>query len=266
MNPCIIGMYETDLKWMYPYLDYDLKNDYNFSQLCNEERRKQLPLVLNHKNHISKQRDDLLQGYYNRHLSLKWLACVSDISMPSHLNHYTGSILLNHLVQHKGNLFQTLFLEPKQIDYHAWLQTSRIKYFGKRQQAKISVGDVILGESWIKKYYKESDKRSHYGLGKTIITDCGMPFVKYPPANSVAIDLPEVEIVSNYDRGNDYIVELTYPDYYSSILNRYKTININTLQFIKGYVHTNFEKSNYINYHDRVNQNNHFKIIQAFGA
>ena len=112
----------------------------------------------------------------------------------------------------------------------------------------------------------ESDKRSHYGLGKTIITDCGMPFVKYPPANSVAIDLPEVEVVSDYDRGNDYIVELTYPDYYSSILNRYKTININTLQFIKGYVHTNLKKSNYMNYHDCINQNNHFKIIQALGA
>lgn len=125
---------------------------------------------------------------------------------------------------------------------------------------------MILGESWIKKYYKESDKRSHYGLGKTIITSCGMPIVKYPPANSVAIDLPEVEIVCNYDRGNDYIVELTYPDYYSSILNRYKTININTLQFIKGYVHTNLKKSNYINYHDCINQNNHFKIIQALGT
>lgn len=83
---------------------------------------------------------------------------------------------------------------------------------------------------------------------------------------AVEIDLPEVEIVSAYDRGNDYIVELTYPDYYSSILNRYKTININTLQFIKGYVHTNLKKSNYINYHDCINQNNHFKIIQALGA
>ena len=38
MESNIIKEYETDTRWMFPYVDYDLRNYYNFSQLCNEER------------------------------------------------------------------------------------------------------------------------------------------------------------------------------------------------------------------------------------
>ena len=114
---------------MFPYLDYKLHTNYNFSLLCNEERRRSLPLVLNHQKHTSTSRDTLLKDFYDKHLPIKWLASVADISMPTIWNHYTGSILLNHLVENKGNVFETLFITPKQIDYHTWLQTSRVKYF-----------------------------------------------------------------------------------------------------------------------------------------
>ena len=258
MDP-IINEYANDDKWMFPYLDYNLHTNCNFSQLCNETRRQHLPLVLNHQTHLSTSRDNLLKYYYDQHLSLKWLACVADVSMPTSINHYTGSILLNHLLENKNTLFQTLFIEPRQIDYHVWLQTSRIKFWGLSSNLKIAVGDIIVGESMINKYYKKSDGQIHYGLGKTIINNCGIPAVKFPPANAIAIDFPEVKII-NYDRYSDYIVGLSYPDYYRRILNRYKHINIQTLQYIKGYIHTDFRKSNYVNYHTRLNENDQLKI------
>lgn len=224
MNP-IIKDYIDDKKWMFPYIDSSLYTNYNYSQICNEERRRRLPLILNHKSHVSRLRDNLLQEYYNQHLPLKWLSCVADVSMPTFANHYTGSILLNHLIEQKASLFQTLFIENKQIDYHMWLQTSRIMYFGSQPDLKLSVGDVITGQSWIKRYFKKTDGKVHYGLGKTIITGCGIPVVQFPPVDSIAIDLPNVEI-RNYHRNDDYIVNLSYPDYYKQMLNRYKNITI----------------------------------------
>lgn len=263
MESNIIKEYETDTRWMFPYVDYDLRNYYNFSQLCNEERRRRLPLVLNHQSHTSELRDDLLKSYYDNHFPFKWLASIADISMPTFKNHYTGSILLNHLVEKKNTLFQAIFIETQQIDYHMWLQTSRIKYFGSRTSLKLSIGDVIVGQSWVKKYFKKSDGKIHYGLGKSIITDCGIPVVKFPPAQSMAIDLPEVEIMSDYNRNKDYIAELSYPDYYDQILNRYQNIDIKTLQYIKGNIYTNYKRSNYINYHDRLKQKYQSKITNA---
>lgn len=262
MDP-IIKEYANDNRWMFPYLDYGLHTSCNFSQLCNEERRRSLPLILNHQKHTSASRDTLLKVFYDRHLPIKWLASVADISMPTSLNHYTGSILLNHLVENKGNLFETLFITTTQIDYHTWLQISRIKYFGHKKNIKISVGDVIIGQSWVKKYYKKIDGKIHYGLGKSIITDCGMPIIKFPPSNSVAIDLPKAEIISEYNRNDDYIVELSYPDYYERILSRYKKVDIQTLQYVKGNVYASYKKSQYSNYHDRLEQKDNSKIAQV---
>lgn len=232
MDP-IIKEYANDNRWMFPYLDYGLHTSCNFSQLCNEERRRSLPLILNHQKHTSASRDTLLKVFYDKHLPIKWLASVADISMPTFSNHYTGSILLNHLVENKDNLFETLFITTTQIDYHTWLQISRIKYWGHKKNIKISVGDFIIGQSWVKKYYKKIDGKIHYGLGKSIITDCGIPIIKFPPANSVAIDLPKAEIISEYNRNDDYIVELSYPYYYERILSRYKKVDIQNITVCK---------------------------------
>lgn len=102
---------------MFPYLDYKLHTNYNFSRLCNEERRRSLPLVLNHQKHTSTSRDTLLKDFYDKHLPIKWLA---DISMPTIWNHYTGSILLNHLVENKGNVFETLFILNRSTIIHGY--------------------------------------------------------------------------------------------------------------------------------------------------
>lgn len=263
MESNIIKEYEADNRWMFPYVNYNSKSDYNFSQLCNDERRKRLPLALNHQNHRSELRDNLLKSYYDNHFPIKWLASIADISMPTFQNHYNGSILLNHLIEEKNSLFQALFIETQQIDYHMWLQTFKIKYFGSRPNLKLSIGDVIVGQSWVKKYFKQSDGKIHYGLGKSIITDCGIPAVKFPPIQSMAVDLPEVEIISDYNRNDDYVVELSYPNYYDQILNRYQSISIKTLQYIKGNIYVNYQRSNYINYHDRLKQKSQSKIINV---
>ena len=47
---------------------------------------------------------------------------------------------------------------------------------------------------------------------KTGITEI-IPAVEFPPTNSIAIDLPQVKIISNYNRHDDYIAEISYPDY-----------------------------------------------------
>ena len=139
-------------------------------------------------------------------------------------------------------------------------QIPRIKYFGESDNLQIAVGDVIVGYSWIKKYFKEEDHSCHYGLGKTIITDCGIPVVEFPPTNSVAIDLPQAKIISDYNRHDDYVAEISYPDYYRNILNRYRKVTIQTLQFIKGSIHAFYKKSNYTNDHDILNYKNIVKL------
>lgn len=257
----IVDEYKADTKWMYPYISNDeLCKTHDISQICNEERRRRMHLAINHQMHPSNYRDFLLKKYFDSHMPIKWLALVADVSMPTAANHYTGSILLNHLVEHKKSLFQTLFIETNQIDYHMWLQISRIKYFREADSLQIAVGDVIVGHSWIKKYFKEKDHSCHYGLGKTIITDCGIPVVEFPPTNSVAIDLPQAKIISDYNRHDDYVAEISYPDYYRSILNRYRKVTIQTLQFIKGSIHAFYKKSNYTNYHDILNYKNIVKL------
>ena len=119
MDP-IIKEYANDNRWMFPYLDYGLHTSCNFSQLCNEERRRSLPLILNHQKHTSASRDTLLKVFYDKHLPIKWLASVSDISMLTISNHYTGSILLNHLVENKGNVFETLFILNRSTIIHGY--------------------------------------------------------------------------------------------------------------------------------------------------
>lgn len=104
-------------------------------------------LAINHQMHPSNYRDFLLKKYFDSHMPIKWLACVADVSMPTFDIHHTGSILLNHLIEQKASLFQTLFIENKQIDYHIWLQTLRIMYLGPLSDLKLSVGDIITGQS-----------------------------------------------------------------------------------------------------------------------
>ena len=87
-----------------------------------------------------------------------------------------------------------------------------------------------------------------------------MPIVQFSPVDSIAIDLPNVEI-RNYHRNDDYIVNLSYPDYCRQMLNRYKRIDIKTLQYLKGTINSNFRQSNYMNYHTRLlDTNNQSKI------
>lgn len=144
----IVDEYKADTKWMYPYISNDeLCKTHDISQICNEERKRRMHLAINHQMHPSNYRDFLLKKYFDSHMPIKWLACVADVSMPTFDNHHTGSILLNHLIEQKASLFQTLFIENKQIDYHIWLQTSRIMYLGPLSDLKLSVGDIITEQS-----------------------------------------------------------------------------------------------------------------------
>ena len=124
----IVDEYKADTKWMYPYISNDeLCKTHDISQICNEERKRRMHLAINHQMHPSNYRDFLLKKYFD--------------------SHHTGSILLNHLIEQKASLFQTLFIENKQIDYHIWLKTSRIMYLGPLSDLKLSVGDIITGQS-----------------------------------------------------------------------------------------------------------------------
>lgn len=256
-----VQSFNNDVSWSYPFISIDehaasLVVQQNLNKLCNDERKTAIKLSRNSQTHPSINFRSSLKPFFDKHKAIYWQAVVSDISMPKPNSHF-GFLLLDHLIMSRFNKddFKLAFTQnDDQIDYHVWLSIQKIKYFGKTHEQKISIGDVIIGQSFVERYH-DSNKNIHFGLGKTIIDFCGIPIVDSYQLEKNAIKAKNARIVSNYDRADDWVVSLRYPRYYESILGRYHSINMKTLQFIKGNLSCKYQLNKYHKYFD-LNSNN----------
>lgn len=251
----VVQSVNQDAIWSFPFVSInehtsDLAVKQNIDQLCNLERRATIKLSKNSRNHPSLDFRNSLEQYFKLHEPIYWQGVVSDATKAKP-NTKNGFILLDHVLMRKFDkdnfsiIFNNLF---NQIDYHIWLSIDQIKYFGKHERT-IAVGDVITGQSFIERYHDGRD-HTHYSLGKTIIDHCGIPLIDSYYLNGTEVKAINARIVDNYDRGHDWVVKLKYPNYYQSILGRYKKIDMKTLQFIKGSVWSYYQKSKYVKFYN----------------
>lgn len=254
----MLSSVNNDVLWSFPFISEsehtsDLAIKQNLDELCNQERIATIKLSRNSHMHPSVNYRSSLKDDFNSHKPIYWQATVSDISMPKSKSH-GGILLLDHVIKRKFETdnfsvgFNSYELKD-QIDYHIWLPVNQIRYMGKVDQRSIAIGDVIVGQSLVERYY-DSQHNIHYGLGKTIIFHCGIPLVKDYFKSGSEIKTVNAKFIDDYNRFDDWVVKLTYPLFYQSILNRYRKIDIKTLQYIKGHVWSYYKPSKYSKFYD----------------
>lgn len=264
--------FNSDHAWSLPWVSVnedndglDPNNEADLSTLCNLRRKQTLKIARNTNVHKSNGRK-ILEQHYLAHKPVKWQAIVSDFAFPrKNIKKMSPTLLLDHVVlaaldSEKINL--GYINTKKQLDYHMWLQINNIKYFSYsiKGSQRISIGDILFGESYVTQYH-DYKGNAHYSLGKTIINACGVPLVQdfFPGKENIIGTHPR--IVCDYDRKEDWVVDLSYPNYYQAILKRYKKVTIQTLQYVKGNLHI-FEKRNFTtSYQDRLKQNQKFSDV-----
>ena len=251
LKSAIVQSANNDNVWAFPFISLsehtsDLAVKQNLDVLCNQERKATIKLARNGKRHPSLDFRNSLKKYFDLHKSIYWQAVISDITMPKPSTH-NGFLLLDHVLMRKfdKDKFSIMFNNLlNQIDYHIWISIDQIKYFGNQNTRKIAIGDMITGQSFIERY-RDSNRQEHYSLGKTIIEHCGIPLIDDYYLDGSEVKAINARIIDNYDRKSDWVVKLEYPSYYQSILGRYKTINMKTLQFIKGDIWSYYQPSKY---------------------
>lgn len=261
----MLNEFNSDNSWMYAYVcpeDYpqEFFNSKTLDQLCNYERNTSLNFTIAKKFHNTNNRK-ILKKLFKQQQPVYWQAVLADISMPKKANEQ-GELLLNHVINkaYDPQDFSIGFTQKtSQIDYHLWLPINNILYFGKSPQY-FSIGDVITGKSWVTKYHYK-DNREQYGLGKTIITNCGIPLI-----NNYYADLSEIPtikaisptFISNYNREEDWVLKLSYSSQYLSVLKRYKKINLSTLKYLSGHPIAQYKRNIHDNFHIRLHKNNEY--------
>lgn len=188
-----------------------------------------------------------LKPYFEAEHPVMWQGIVSHITTPNAKTKPVGDILIDK-VEFDGG--QTgLFQAGRPIDYHLWLSLERIKMVsippldGKH---KISIGDVIQGISLVTSY-----GRGKYGLGTTFITGLGVP-ARFTAKNE---HIPHVELISNYDRGDDWVLEVkNNPTLVEKIGESILTPTINLKEYaeLRGHVDVRYQPARYDKYFERL--------------
>lgn len=252
----------SDLKhenfWQMPYVErWQIKEGGDdINDICNYVRSASVPFSINwsdHSNNISQRQ--MLKPLADQNKLIRWQALVSNISVLTDKNGFKhGFILLDKVV--KIDPDQTdIYIgfrrawKDNLLDYHMWLPIDNILYFGTNSVQEIAQGDCVTGCSYIKPYYK-NHKRS-YGLGKTIITACG---IVIGDKHIRAIDGWKTIngiIKSNYSRRDQWMTKLSYQQDYEMQLNRYPDKDLNKLQYLKPKINVQYQTDRQVSYQTR---------------
>lgn len=195
----------------------------------NKVRRQNTKEVLNKYNHPDSQHIRL-KPYYDSGTWLHWIGVLSDLTLPNAINNLTGEVLLDKL---------TTGDNQELLDYHVWLNLVNVKYIQGGNQ-KIGIGDIVQGFSKIKRY-----SGNKYGLDTTVIVKAGI---------YKGVDKPDI-LVSNYDRQDDWVLEIDNSTAGQRAWNKYEeSQNKEDLVNEPGHVEARFQPSRYEKYRDRLQE------------
>lgn len=198
----------------------------NRTSALNQARRNNSKRLLNKYNHPD-SKHIRLKPYFDSKKIIEWSAVLADITLPNTHN-LVGNVLLDKIAI--GN-FDEL------IDYHLWLNLENVKYiYG--DNVKLGIGDIIHGFSFVKKY-----SGNKYGLAETVITDAGV-FADYGQ---------KVEIITNYDRQDDWVVELKNTNASNRAYSKYQQSHKKSdFLIVSGHVDTIYQPSRYMKFRERL--------------
>lgn len=207
----------------------------------NKIRRKTIKTELEQYQH-NNSKHIRLKPYYDAHIPVHWIGIVSDVTIPNKFDKLEGSILIDKIATEDH---EELF------DYHIWLNVTAIKMLVKKNNQKLSVGDYIEGISYVVPY--ESSGISKYGLGATVILNCGI-FTGKVKAET---------LISNYERGDDWVLDMENSTAGQEARDKYEIgeFNPDSVEELAGHVSCTYQPSRYNKFQERLI--NDEKIVNA---
>ena len=197
----------------------------------NKIRRDNAKNELNQYQHVESQHIRL-KPYYDAGLLVHWVGIVSDVTIPRKVGQPEGAILIDKASTEDGE---------ELLDYHLWLNITEIKFLAHEDKMQVGIGDYIEGLSYIKPYGKNK-----YGLGTTLISDCGIYFGtnKYKST------------ITEYNHGDDWVLKLENGTASLRAKKKYVENNLSLLEASKeaGHVTTTYQPSRYNKFQERIGQ------------
>ena len=197
----------------------------------NRIRRYNAKNELNQYQHVESQHIRL-KPYYDAGLLVHWVGIVSDVTIPRKVGQPEGAILIDKASTEDGE---------ELLDYHLWLNITEIKFLAHEDKMQVGIGDYIEGLSYIKPYGKNK-----YGLGTTLISDCGIYFGtnKYKST------------ITEYNHGDDWVLKLENGTASLRAKKKYVENNLSLLEASKeaGHVTTTYQPSRYDKFQERIGQ------------
>lgn len=197
----------------------------------NKIRRDNAKNELNKYQHVESQHIRL-KPYYDAGLLVHWVGIVSDVTIPRKVGQPEGAILIDKASTEDGE---------ELLDYHLWLNITEIKFLAHEDKMQVGIGDYIEGLSYIKPYGKNK-----YGLGTTLISDCGIYF----GINKYRSNITE------YNHGDDWVLKLENGTASLRAKKKYVENNLSLLEASKeaGHVTTTYQPSRYNKFQERIGQ------------
>lgn len=197
----------------------------------NKIRRYNAKNELNQYQHVESQHIRL-KPYYDAGLLVHWVGIVSDVTIPRKVGQPEGAILIDKASTEDGE---------ELLDYHLWLNITEIKFLAHEDKMQVGIGDYIEGLSYIKPYGKNK-----YGLGTTLISDCGIYFGTNKYRSTI----------TEYNHGDDWVLKLENGTASLRAKKKYVENNLSLLEASKeaGHVTTTYQPSRYDKFQERIGQ------------
>lgn len=197
----------------------------------NKIRRDNAKNELNQYQHVESQHIRL-KPYYDAGLLVHWVGIVSDVTIPRKVGQPEGAILIDKASTEDGE---------ELLDYHLWLNITEIKFLAHEDKMQVGIGDYIEGLSYIKPYGKNK-----YGLGTTLISDCGIYFGTNKHRSTI----------TEYNHGDDWVLKLENGTASLRAKKKYVENNLSLLEASKeaGHVTTTYQPSRYDKFQERIGQ------------
>ncbi|GFZ26229.1 hypothetical protein [Lactobacillus corticis] len=177
-----------------------------------------------------------LRPYYETGMWLSWCGVVTDVFPPSS-GDLDGSILLNYFSYVPERSWTQNYL----LDQHVWLKPHRIKFLTNTEHQVIGIGDMLFGKSKIISY-TGNKTITKYGLGPTVIAHAG-------------VFTDKGKILSNYDRKDDWVLQLSNKPLPKFWRNRYQEKKrVEVFDEYKGHVEVTYQPSKHDHYYDRLQE------------
>ena len=249
-----------DKLWQMPYIERDefKGQDLPTSKQCNYERTENIKLSLNFHTHNDPKTRQKLKPLADKHQIVHWQGIVSNVAIDTSENIYKGYLLIDKVVNLTPDMTGIYMgfhnsLHNNLLDYHMWLPVDRILYFGDKEYQEIAQGECIRGYSYITPYTKQNGEIS-YGLGKTVIEDCGIVVGTAKLITAYGFKSTNSFVYSDYDREGNWMVKINYTPTYQMSLRRYKNKDLASLRFIHPNLYAAYRVGNQIGYQSRIDQ------------